>query len=330
MQKIVDWSEIEEEFRDALVLGNGASIAIHQGFEYQSLLQEARRRFLISKQVEDIFDHLCTRDFERVLLMLWHASRINKALRIKEKKTTQAYKSLRSALVKTVTKIHPAHSDVIVQLRHMAKFMKRFKIVLSLNYDLLVYWATQRENERQPNRFKDCFIHGEFDSDWRRYCEPYGHANRATLVFYPHGNLALATDLNGIEIKLKATTDSSLLKTVTMEWQSGKYSPIFVSEGTSKQKVSAINRSPYLKTIFDSVLPKLGRQIAIFGWSMSNNDKHILRAICRGNLAAVAVSMVTSEPKLQDKCSEIRKKIQHCTNARVIFFDAKSSGCWLD
>lgn len=84
---------------------------------------------LISQQVEGIFDHLRTKDFERVLRMLWHASRINKALRINETKTMRVYESLRTALVKTVTRIHSVHSDVSDQLLQIAKFMKRFEKV---------------------------------------------------------------------------------------------------------------------------------------------------------------------------------------------------------
>ncbi|MGQ0554570.1 MAG: DUF4917 family protein [Nitrospiraceae bacterium] len=331
MLRILEWSQIADKFSEALILGNGASIALHGGFKYESLLEEAREEF-ISQEVEDVFDHLDTEDFERVLRMLWHTSKINEALQINEEKTRKAYKSLRTALVKTVTKIHPVHSDVSNQLIRVAEFMKQFKIVLSLNYDLLVYWAMLLENEQQKNRIKDCFNDGEFVSDWQKYLKPYRGSDGSTLVFYPHGNLALTTDINGGETKLTATTFLSLLETVTMSWKSGKYSPLFVSEGTSKQKVSAINRSPYLKTIHDSVLPNLGRRIAIFGWSMGDRDKHILKAICRSNVAEIAVSVVTSEPKLNERCLKIKSKIQEYANGRsirVVFFDATIQGCWL-
>ena len=126
MLNIVDWSEIADEFREGLILGNGSSIALHQGFAYKSLLGHARREKLITKNVEDIFNHLHTRDFERVLRMLWHTSRINKALKIKDIKTQKAYNNLRTALVQTVTNIHPAHTTVIGRLPRIAKFMKRF------------------------------------------------------------------------------------------------------------------------------------------------------------------------------------------------------------
>ncbi|MGH9877403.1 MAG: DUF4917 family protein [Nitrososphaerales archaeon] len=333
MPNIADWSDIAGDFREGLILGNGASIALHKGFAYQSLLEQARRRQFITRNVESIFNHLHTKDFERVLRMLWHTSRINKALKIKDTRTQKAYKSLRTALVRTVTTIHAAHTRVCDKLPQIAMFMKRFEIVVSLNYDLLVYWAMLWENRRHQNRFKDCFVHGEFDSDWEHYREPYGNARRSTLVFYPHGNLALARDQDGREKKLTASAFSNLLETVTSEWSSGEYTPLFVSEGTSTQKVATINRSHYLKTVHDSVLPKLGKRVAIFGWSLSQSDKHILRAICRGNLAEVAVSVLTSKPNVEDKCAEIKRKIKDASNSqsvKVVFFEANSQGCWLN
>ena len=333
MPNVVDWLDISEDFREGLILGNGASIALHQGFAYRSLLEEARKRQFISESVENVFNHLGTTDFERVLRMLWHTSQINKALRIKDKKTAEAYESIRTALVQTVTTIHPVHTKISAALPQIAKFMKRFNTVVSLNYDLLVYWTMLWTNERHQNRFKDCFIHGKFDSDWEDYCQPYGTATRSTLVFYPHGNLALATDLDGNESKLSARVASNLLSTIESEWKSGEHAPLFVSEGTSKQKVAAIHRSHYLKTVYDSVLPKLGRRVAVLGWSFSQSDKHILKAIACSKLAEVAVSIRTSKPRLEEKCTEIQKKIQDASTRRtvkVIFFDANSEGCWLN
>lgn len=327
----MDWSEIKEDFREGLILGNGASIALHECFTYQSLLKQAGKKHFIEESVKDVFQHLHTKDFERVLRMLWHTSSINKALKIKDVKTRKAYKNLRVALVRTVRSIHPRYTQVSDSLPQIAKFMKRFKMVVSLNYDLLVYWAMLLENTRHQNRFKDCFIHGEFDSEWERYLEPYGSAPRSTLVFYPHGNLALATDFNGSETKLTAGSFSNILDTAISNWQTGAYTPLFVSEGTSKQKVSTIRRSHYLNTVHGSVLPKLGKRLVIFGWSLSNNDSHIVKAICKGGLTEVAVALVTSEPNLEERRAEIKRKINNASNHRsitVIFFDANSRGCW--
>lgn len=330
MPKIEDWSTIADDFSEGLVLGNGASIALDKRFAYQSLLEEAKNRQFIKQDVQSIFDHLHTKDFEYVLRMLRYTSRINRALKIEDAKTQKAYQILRTALLRTVHYVHPDHAEISNHLPQIAKFMKRFETVVSLNYDLLVYWTMLCGNNIHKNQFKDCFIDGEFDSNWERYRKPYGNTAHSTLVFYPHGNLALATDLNGRETKLTASS-SDLLKTVTSEWESKEYTPLFVSEGTSKQKVATINRSYYLKTVHDLVLPKLGKRVAIFGWSLRGNDNHILGAICRGNLKDVAVSVLTSKPNCKAKCSEIKREIAKASKGKkvnVVFYDANSQECW--
>jgi hypothetical protein len=333
MPAILKWSEIKDDFHEGLVLGNGASIALDKRFAYQSLLKHAKRNKLIKNNEQAIFDHLHTKDFERVLRMLWHTNRINKALKVKDTKTRQAYGRVRSALVDTVTAIHPDYSKVCERLVAAVNFLKRFETVASLNYDLLVYWAIILGNKRHRNRLKDCFVHGHFHSDWETLREPYGSARRSTLIFYPHGNLALATDIEGRETKQAATTFSTLLRTIISEWKSESQTPLFVSEGTSRQKLAAISRSHYLKTVYDSVLPKLGKRVAVFGWSMDKSDKHILEAICRGDLNDVAVSVFTSVANLRDKCAHIERKIRDASskhNVRVVFFDAESRGCWVN
>ncbi|MDR4468846.1 MAG: DUF4917 family protein [Nitrospira sp.] len=333
MSEIVKWSEIKHRYKTALILGNGASIALHERFNYQSLFEEAVQDDSTLKKIKPIFEHLGTTDFEYVLRMLWHATWINEVLGIKEQLTRETYESLRTALIKTVKNIHPAHEGMSDQLCRIANFMKLFQFVVSLNYDLLVYWAMQLENRQQKNRFKDCFINCGFDSDWKKFLEPYSRTDGSTLVFYPHGNLALATDINGRETKLTASDFSSLLNTVTEKWESEEYAPLFVSEGTSAQKVLAINRSHYLKAVHGTVLPNLGSHITIFGWSMSDKDDHILEAICRGKVEAIAVSVMRSKSKLDDdeRCREITSTVRKSANGRrieVVFFEAESLECW--
>ncbi len=98
---------------------------------------------------------------------------------------------------------------------------------------------------------------------------PYGQAAGATLVFYPHGSLAVARDYLGDETKLAVDAGAAgdLLDTITLRWSSGNYVPVFVSEGTSKQKIAAIRRSHYLTNVYEEVLPSLGESLVMYGWS---------------------------------------------------------------
>ena len=89
-------------------------------------------------------------------------------------------------------------------------------------------------------------------------------------MFYPHGNLIFGTDFEGEDYKLAKTNgnDNELLKILIEKWDSRKFTPLFVSEGETAQKKNTIIRSPYLSSVYNTVLPNLGETIAIFGWSM--------------------------------------------------------------
>lgn len=331
---IYNWKDIQDKFAEGIVLGNGASIAVDDSFSYSSLFSTAKDSALITEHLNKIFTHLETEDFELVLRMLWHTYHINQALEIEDSETSSAYKELREALIHAVKKIHIEYEEAKQHLLSIAEFLKRFHTVASLNYDVLVYWAMLFANSEWSQRwFKDCFINGEFEENWDWLREPYGIADGSTLVFYPHGNLVLASDIFGGETKVASTDSDYLIDSVAQKWTSGHYSPLFVSEGTSTQKLHAISRSPYLKSVYDKVLGDLGSRIVFFGWSVSEQDEHILKAICSNEgLRAVAVSVIVTDD-VDEKCSIIEKRIEKYANTEkleIVFFDAKSNGCWVN
>jgi hypothetical protein len=327
------WSEIATQFTDGLVLGNGASIAFDPRFRYASLRESAMERGLISNDVQSVFDHLNTVDFELVLRMLWHTNRINGALGIDEPRTEDAYRSVRLALIQVIRAIHVEHDLVQERLPLAARFMRQFSTVTSLNYDVLVYWAILHSNSSQNrHQFKDCFVdRGQFRQDWEKLRTPIWPAESSTIVGYPHGNLALAADLRGNEKKLAAAGGgANLLESIFDEWNSGNYGPVFVSEGTSSQKMSSIRRSPYLVTIHGELLASMRNSVAIFGWSIGDNDLHLLDSICRGGAIKYAYAVDPNSQRLNDEMSRVENLIvQRQQNAQVLFFDRTSPGCWL-
>ncbi|MBW2341357.1 MAG: DUF4917 family protein [Deltaproteobacteria bacterium] len=329
---VYPWSRIENDFDDSLVLGNGASIAFDGRFAYSSLKDSAQERKLISADVQQVFDHLDTADFELVLRMLWHASQINQALEIPDTRTTQAYESVRDGLIEVVRTIHVPYDEVRDRIVTAARFMSRFSTVISLCYDVLVYWAILKGNEDAPNRFKDCFVNGEFQQDWRRFREPYGVNRRATLVVYPHGNLALAADLRGGEFKISATSGTRLLDTVFDHWRTGEKTPVFVSEGTSVQKRAAIRRSPYLSTVYEEILLDLGKSVVVIGWSMSENDAHLLNQVCESGARRFAIAVDREAANLHEFQAMVHRKFEGRIGRNefeLMFFDRSSEGCWV-
>lgn len=74
MTKVNQWQDIQDRFhRGALLLGNGASIAVDQCFNYRSLYEKAVEMEFLTPEVQMVFDKLKVNDFELVLRRLWQA-----------------------------------------------------------------------------------------------------------------------------------------------------------------------------------------------------------------------------------------------------------------
>lgn len=327
--EIAAWEAIQDGPWQSLLLGNGASIALHHGFGYSTLHGVAEARGLLATTAP-LFGRLGTTDFEHVLLACWYAEHVNEALGSPSADITSAYEEVRTALIEAVHAVHPVHADTAAELLRAAGYASRFQTVVSLNYDLTLYWAMLLFNEENGNWFKDAFRNGEFQTDWEYMRRPYGRAEGATLVFYPHGNLSLARDYLGEESKISAGAND-LLNTITGSWSSGQYVPIFVSEGTSKQKVSAIRRSRYLGVVLEDVLPGLGEDIVVYGWSFDERDQHVLDAMSTNAPNNMAVSVFTGQPDAEQQayCHHVLRAINRSMpDTTVTFFDSQSPGCW--
>jgi hypothetical protein len=187
------WANISQEGWTALLLGNGASIAIHRDFAYPSLHSVADAKVLVTTTAP-IFAKLGTTDFEHVLLACWYAENVNVALGTPSADISKAYAEVRTALIEAVHSMHPVHADIAADLQRVGAFASAFPIIVTLNYDLTLYWAMLLFNAENGSWFKDTFNNRKFQTDWEYLRRPYGHAAGATLVFYPHGNLSVARD----------------------------------------------------------------------------------------------------------------------------------------
>lgn len=325
MPEIFQWREIEADFTDALLLGNGASIALHPGFHYESIFKAAESAGHLTAPVAEIFGKFHTNDFELVLRKLWHATLVNQALGINSGQLNEAYTQVQQALIKTIRDTHIPYQNAEPHFSATSAFMRNFKTVISLNYDLIVYWSMMQGNKTYGNWFKDCFQDKYFIDNWPDWRSPYG-AEGTTLVFYPHGNLALARKKDGREQKYKAAKDKDLLESIFQTWESAKSSPLFVCEGSAEQKKIAIKSSGYLQCVYSEVIPKMGKSLAIYGWGMGDQEQHIIDQIKRANLKKVAISVFRNDRNFQEKA----QLLLHSININEIyFFDAESPGCWI-
>lgn len=327
--QIHDWSRISNDFSDSIILGNGASISIDDSFSYGSLKQHAVDNGLLTQDVNSLFEFFNTNDFELVLRLVWQANKVNSALNIPDQRTRVAYEHVRDCLIQAVQSIHPEYYQVEDQFPDIANFLARFKTILSLNYDLTLYWVIMYANRiGNGHSFKDCMIHGQFDDEWPRYRTSISDWDRHTsLIFYPHGSLVLARNIVERELKLEAREGHDLLNSILYQWQTTNYVPLFVSEGTAEQKISAIHNSHYLNTVYREVIPSLSNSLVIYGWGLGEHDVHILNRLRLSTVSNIAVSVYGNDQAYCNRVIQtIRDHIGHHVN--VIFFNSQSPGCW--
>jgi hypothetical protein len=322
---IHQWSEISKDFGDGLLLGNGASMAIHQGFGYAGLFQAAQDHGHITAAVAGVFDAFGVNDFELVLRRLWQAKVVNETLEIPAGRVEEAYTQVRTALIATVRQVHISHDDALEHLKPIYTYMQNFKTVISLNYDLIVYWAAMQSRDALGSWFKDCFLNGSFTDEWEPMRKRIGRATGATLFFYPHGNLSLARGIDDEETKISVRGQEDLLTRVLEVWEQGKRIPLFVCEGTSAHKVKSIKGSSYLRRVNQEVIPNIGDSLVIYGWGLAEQEQHILNGLEQSKCKRVAVSVYDSNEAYMRHAEDTLRGLGV---EEIVFFDSASPGCW--
>ncbi|MFV0547624.1 MAG: DUF4917 family protein [Limnobaculum xujianqingii] len=322
------WLEIAQRYNETILLGNGASIAVSPRFAYRSLLEHVRQRNNLAEDVSRLFAFFETEDFELILRIVWQASNVNKSLKIQDERTHEAYIRIRECLIQAVRDVHPEHNEVNEQLPCIYNFLKKFDTIISLNYDLIVYWTMAYGLDiNDHHRFKDCFLRGGlFEPDWQRLRGVYGNERSNTLVFYPHGSLVLCRNRVEQECKIHIQ-GAGLLESILNRWQSEEVVPLFVSEGTYKQKVNSIQNSFYLSTVYREVLSGQRESLVILGWGMGEHDVHLLKRMVGTGIQRVAVSVFRSN---QAYCNRVNLLIKEHLGQHTLveFFDSESPDCW--
>lgn len=342
--KIHEWKDIKRNFsRSTLIIGNGASIALDPSFSYKSLMEYAESNQKLTQDVLKLFNYFNTNDFEHVLRLVWHAAVVNKVLEITDQRTKEAYENVRNALIDTVRTIHSGWTEISLHFNSLYNFTKEFRTIISLNYDLILYWIVMYGNQiNDGHTFKDCFISSEFREDWKTLRISNGEATN-TLVFYPHGNLCLVRNINDQESKARARNLNDLLSSILNLWMSEHFVPLFICEGTKEKKMEAIKRSPYLNTVYSEVLPDIWSEswlepdrynLVIYGWSIGEHDHHIIEKILENapNHSFLKIAVALYNPTYNE-CYRIEKVIKEALaypnlKIEIYFFNSTDSGCW--
>jgi hypothetical protein len=336
---LANWADISDRFSDTLVVGNGASCAISCGFNYSSLLNVAIHNRFINSSGRRLFELMKNSDFEMAIRTIDESKNVFAALKVRRRnriKLNSMRNSVKDALINSVRLTHSsAYADFVEKQDNLVNFCKKFSTIFSVNYDILLYWMMMyaRGMNGCTSPFKDCFNHGKFVPNYEFYRQPQHPCQNATLVFYPHGHLALLSDRSDSEIKISADS-ASLIDTISEAWKQSGNRPLFVSEGNKEDKLTSINRSQYLRCTLREMKQKK-ESITIYGWSMSQQDSHLLEAICESGAQRIAISIhETPEEATELKVVRATNKITEMytlLNAQlpaIEFFRSDSPGCW--
>lgn len=322
-----------------LLLGNGFSIACRPNiFVYEKLLEQAD--FSELPKARSVFEKLGTADFERVIFGLVQSKKIFEIYGEKDscnflnELTSDAVK-LRDLLVKTLAKTHPESPLEIEEHEYYAcgKFLNNFKSIYTLNYDLLLYWAILHLMEYANEQFDDGFRKPEENGAADYVVWHSNKSNSGRKVVYLHGALHLFDRGTEIEKFTWTHTGIKLIDQIRGALQEDRF-PVFVSEGTSENKLEKILHNPYLAKAYRS-LESISGSLLVYGHSFSENDEHYLRLIEKGGIRKLAVGIYGDPERFENKAKiqRVNRMVESRSAIKkldVVFFDSSTANIWGD
>lgn len=333
MKPLLTFDEVLEQAASShLLLGNGFSRSYDpKRFSFTTLLESATRDGIIDKNSElyKVFQKLETADFETVMRAMENSKGIievygdNSDL---QQKLSQDSLALKEYLVKIITNNHPEKSTSLFQEEKAAcvDFLKKFKKIYTLNYDLLLYWASMHDKSES---FSDGFGNTE-DSIHEGYVVYKNSSAIEMHVYYLHGAMHYFDAGDEIIKKTYANSDINLIDQVRESLKNNIY-PIFISEGSSEQKKTKILHSAYLNHCYKS-LRSISGNIVIFGASLKDNDKHILDAIFESKIKRIylGVSEESSANNIKDALDEYNRKSDIKHRKELFLYDYRTVNVW--
>ena len=296
-----------------LLIGNGASVALWPRFQYRSLYemaQDATKQDHLEQREIDLFSAFETENFEAVLSAMITAGKIwgiyNKPKRDIDD-LRESYQRVRKSLIRSVKEVHVPFDRVTEDLKSsLRSILVEYAYIYSTNYDLLLYWSMMIDKDQ----FKD-FVWGRDAEGTRNYfdladTDLWDERNPVTKVLYIHGALHLYKQSDGRTFKKLAGEDGDLLDLFDVQADA---IPLFISEGTSKNKLSAITRNDYLSFAYQRFATHRG-SLVVFGHSLTPEfDQHLVDAMRKWK-----------------RYDQRRKKFQHVPDRRVIAISVLPDG----
>lgn len=283
-ENLVEWEELSKLEWKNLLLGNGFSINIWSRFGYGTLFEVAQKEDIdhqLTAQSLALFEHVGSANFEDVLRILYHAKLVDEQLGSpQDAEITALYEGAKNALGSAVNFAHipPALANVA----EINARLRSYKNVFTTNYDLIPYWAIM---DSDTWRFKDYFWGEDGCFDSSNIAVP---ADR-TKLHYLHGAIHLVELPNGRTKKLTANGLNRLSELFDLDHP--EQFPLFITEGSSKWKLSRVKRNDYLRFCYEK-LASSKNGLVIIGHSLHKDyDQHIIDAILQSDSSKVAIGV---------------------------------------
>jgi hypothetical protein len=318
------------------LLGNGFSIACRPDIFLYGKLYENADFSKLSPTAKLAFEALGTQDFERVIKALRDAKRILDVYGGVPPGFIETLQSdadgLRELLVQTIANSHPAWPGEITEEEYAAcrEFVGHFNTIYTFNYDLLLYWAQMHTPEGVAPSSDDGFRKSEDDYDAGYVVWEPSQSHEQNMYFL-HGALHVFDTGTEIQKYTWINTGVRLIDQIRNAL-SKDYYPLFVSEGTSAEKLERIRHNDYLAKAYRS-FSEIQGALVIYGHSLAENDEHYLKRIEKGRLSQLYIGLY-GDPK-SDANKRIIARANQMSNSRrakaplgITYFDASTAKVW--
>lgn len=225
-----------------------------------------------------------------------------------------SYDKIRLSLVEAVHAIHVPHSQIQEDTFALIRAaLLDYDFVYSTNYDLLIYWSLMHD----PTGFRDYFFSGSvFDIGNTEVW------HKSTKVLFLHGALHLYRGRRGQTIKRTAGYGNILDDFATpIAAAEEEVTPLFITEGTSADKLRSIYTSDYLSFGYSQLSLNSGPMV-IFGHSLDEQfDDHLVAAIRTSSTKVLGIGI--HPPSDPVAISQIKAKWRaKFYNLDLFFFDS--------
>ncbi|MCP5468812.1 MAG: DUF4917 family protein [Deltaproteobacteria bacterium] len=307
-----------------LLLGNGFSISYGDSkLAYANLFEKAKQlslfegdQFIRAKQ---LLEEVCSCDFELAMEKIEQALKVYEVLGIyglygvKIQQMKNDATELKNVLIQVIQKTHPEQLNEDDKYSSCANFLKKFKEIYTLNYDLLLYWVIAKH---LTSIFFDGF--GFFN-------EPIWPSNNISKqnIFYLHGGLAFFNFSSYIK-KLTNSVCGNILTKFDESILRGDI-PIIVTGGNAQEKLKHIFSNNYLNYCYSKLKNHSdANNLFIFGFAFKDCDRHIIEAIQHRKFQRIYISYFENNEAWKNKVND---KLGN-NESQVCFFKAEDACIW--